>query len=483
MSLRTVMIFPEFENMYVIDPVRNRYDPLAKLVRPHITIVFPFESEMSNEELFAVLDRRLAGTGPFDIELQGFTKYTGPDGNYLLLNMTKGAEEIMKIHDELYRNEFKPFDKGLEYMPHITVGKLETEAALDDAYSTVKYKRDVFACKVNKISVEMIGEHEESIIILEKELKPGAEMQVVSPVAGSSGNTGTVAPAGEPATGYEEILKAVKDRDYANALTLLDKADTGRDNACFILLMLLSAYKVSSTEELMNRVIKNGSLTKHLLEREELKILTAALAQTDNRWNAHLVEYCILGLRRSDLRTSELYKLFRTDPYSSKPKQMSTFQRMDREDMHNFRRTRALENAESGYEFDFFDELSDIGVKYKGAVSNPERTLKSVAAANLSLLADLAVLGVRADIAANPYDDESGSIRYLTDHDYGVNEPPVVRQISNVTIRTNDNAMTDLITALERTYKTDSDRQARQDELIRLIRQDEDKILKGIYRI
>ena len=98
-------------------------------------------------------------------------------------------------------------------------------------------------------------------------------------------------------------------------------------------------------------------------------------------------------------------------------------------------------------------------------------------------MADLAVLGVRADIAANPYDDESGSIRYLTDHDYGVNEPPVVRQISNVTIRTNDNAMTDLITALERTYKTDSDRQARQDELIRLIRQDEDKILKGIYRI
>ena len=51
MSLRTVMIFPEFENMYVIDPVRNRYDPLAKLVRPHITIVFPFESDMSNEEL------------------------------------------------------------------------------------------------------------------------------------------------------------------------------------------------------------------------------------------------------------------------------------------------------------------------------------------------------------------------------------------------------------------------------------------------
>ena len=48
MSFRTVMIFPEFENMHVIDSVRDRFDPLAKLVRPHITIVFPFESDMSN---------------------------------------------------------------------------------------------------------------------------------------------------------------------------------------------------------------------------------------------------------------------------------------------------------------------------------------------------------------------------------------------------------------------------------------------------
>ena len=112
MSLRTIMIFPEFENMYVIDPVRNRYDPLAKLVRPHITIVFPFESDMSNEELSGILDRRLASFGPFDIEMQGFTKHSVPDGNYLFLNMTKGAEEIKKIHEELYKNEFAPFDKG-----------------------------------------------------------------------------------------------------------------------------------------------------------------------------------------------------------------------------------------------------------------------------------------------------------------------------------------------------------------------------------
>ena len=44
--LRTIMIFPQFNNIEIIDGIRDRYDPLAKLVRPHITLVFPFESEM-----------------------------------------------------------------------------------------------------------------------------------------------------------------------------------------------------------------------------------------------------------------------------------------------------------------------------------------------------------------------------------------------------------------------------------------------------
>ena len=46
MSLRTIMIFPEFDNIDIIDEIRAKYDPLAKLVRPHITIVFPFEMDI-----------------------------------------------------------------------------------------------------------------------------------------------------------------------------------------------------------------------------------------------------------------------------------------------------------------------------------------------------------------------------------------------------------------------------------------------------
>ena len=58
------MIFPEFNNMQIIDDIRTKYDPLAKLVRPHITLVFPFESEMSDEDVATILDKRLDPISP-----------------------------------------------------------------------------------------------------------------------------------------------------------------------------------------------------------------------------------------------------------------------------------------------------------------------------------------------------------------------------------------------------------------------------------
>ena len=71
MKLRTIMIFPEFDNMEVIDKIREQYDPLANLVRPHITIVFPFDSDRSNEELKAVLENRLQSVKSFKLEMAG----------------------------------------------------------------------------------------------------------------------------------------------------------------------------------------------------------------------------------------------------------------------------------------------------------------------------------------------------------------------------------------------------------------------------
>ena len=143
---------------------------LAKLVRPHITIAFPFEMDITNDELSMIIAKRFSKIKSFEIEMQGFSKCEDRFGNYLFLNMNKGTEVITQLHNLLYSNEFCLLDLGIPYIPHMTVGKLNTTTRLNEAYDSVKENNIVFKSKITKISVEMIGENEESIIVIEKEL-------------------------------------------------------------------------------------------------------------------------------------------------------------------------------------------------------------------------------------------------------------------------------------------------------------------------
>lgn len=59
----------------------------------------------------------------------------------------------------------------MDYLPHITVGKPADIQELDKAYECVKSMDCKFVSFADKISVEMIGDNEESIIVIEKQLR------------------------------------------------------------------------------------------------------------------------------------------------------------------------------------------------------------------------------------------------------------------------------------------------------------------------
>ena len=104
MNKRTIMIFPEFQNMEIINNIRRQYDPLYELVQPHITLVFPFESPISNEELANVLNLRLQEIPPFELKLNGISMHADTSGNYPFLNVIQGTNELKIIHQALYDN-------------------------------------------------------------------------------------------------------------------------------------------------------------------------------------------------------------------------------------------------------------------------------------------------------------------------------------------------------------------------------------------
>ena len=165
MKQRTIMIFPDFENIAVIDKIRKKYDPLSGLVRPHITLVFPFKSEMTTDDIRMRVEAAVNDISQFELELGGFSTEQSKFGNYLFLNVIKGTEILSELNKRLYNNN-PPFP----YTPHMTVGNTPTIEQLDEAYKEVSDITEVFKTTVTKISVEIIGEHGESIIETETDL-------------------------------------------------------------------------------------------------------------------------------------------------------------------------------------------------------------------------------------------------------------------------------------------------------------------------
>jgi 2'-5' RNA ligase len=168
------MIFPKFSNIDVIDGIREKYDPLANHVRPHITLVFPFESHIRSNQLKKHIEKALFSVKPFKLTLRGITSVR-TFGNYLFLNIENGENEIIEIHKRLYTGILEQyFPKWLRessYNPHMTVGRIENEEKYNIAFEDMKKVVDVFETIVDKISVEIIDENEDSIIEMEIGLK------------------------------------------------------------------------------------------------------------------------------------------------------------------------------------------------------------------------------------------------------------------------------------------------------------------------
>lgn len=68
---RDILIFPKFDNIDIINKVRDKYDKLADLVNPHITLAFPFNDEISNNDLINRLSSLLENYFPFKVTFKG----------------------------------------------------------------------------------------------------------------------------------------------------------------------------------------------------------------------------------------------------------------------------------------------------------------------------------------------------------------------------------------------------------------------------
>lgn len=171
---RTLMIFPEFDNVNIINQIREKCDPLANHVRPHITLVFTFESSLSSAEIEEHLKKVLDGTRCFCLTLQEIVKIDNPLGMYLFLDIKQGNKQIKELSKRLYTGilqDYKPDWLNEEtFMPHMTIGSFSSKEDLNIAFKETELIKENFTTIVDKISVEIIDENEDSIIEVEVNL-------------------------------------------------------------------------------------------------------------------------------------------------------------------------------------------------------------------------------------------------------------------------------------------------------------------------
>lgn len=170
MKNRAIHLFPKFEGIELIQDIRIKYDPLHSKIQPHITLVFPFRSEISTAELEDHIRQVISAERVFEIELQNISAAESY-GYYLYLNITKGREFIHELHKRLYSGKLysiKPdWLETNPYNPHITVGKLHSRELMIKAEGFCSTVKRSFKSVISKVFVEEIDENENSIIELE----------------------------------------------------------------------------------------------------------------------------------------------------------------------------------------------------------------------------------------------------------------------------------------------------------------------------
>lgn len=88
--MRTILVFLNNMSIDKIENIRQKHDPLFELIPPHITIVFPFKSDISNDELKSHILNLSRGVGKIEIEFANCITHVR---NYLFLEVERGKNK------------------------------------------------------------------------------------------------------------------------------------------------------------------------------------------------------------------------------------------------------------------------------------------------------------------------------------------------------------------------------------------------------
>jgi 2'-5' RNA ligase len=164
---RAIVWFPSFANQINIDRFRGAHDPLAQVLAPHVTLVFPFHSRMTVDQLTAHAQKVVRAWPAFPVVMTGAWS---AQNEFIGLATQVGNDALIEMHDRLYRGPLEEFLRSeFDFAPHVTLARAENAETFDElsrvaATVTRESYRDLLR------NLTIIREEEENKWVREREL-------------------------------------------------------------------------------------------------------------------------------------------------------------------------------------------------------------------------------------------------------------------------------------------------------------------------
>ena len=118
---RAIVWFPPFPMDAPVEPYRHRFDPMADVFPAHVTLVFPFPTNLTVAQLASHI-RRIVGNWP-SLPVS-FRDVEGILDEFVFLMVRDRADAIVALHDKLYLGILKAYLRDdIPYLPHVTLGR------------------------------------------------------------------------------------------------------------------------------------------------------------------------------------------------------------------------------------------------------------------------------------------------------------------------------------------------------------------------
>jgi 2'-5' RNA ligase len=127
MSDRCIFLQVDGPGRPALQVLRNRHDPLAAQVPPHLTLVFPFTLDWPVRRLAALLERQRA-----DLPITFTLAPPVVDDDVLYFPVDRGRALVAALHDRLYEALPAELLADRPYRPHLTFGRTTPGTAVPE---------------------------------------------------------------------------------------------------------------------------------------------------------------------------------------------------------------------------------------------------------------------------------------------------------------------------------------------------------------